>query len=191
MNWESLLCLGDSITYGARSYLGYPEYTGNLLSEALSKHWNVINHANNGSTAADLSRSVSNNFMNLKGFAPGVSTILIGTNDAKAGTPVEDFEIALRQIVIKSIHLTANSNVILFELPHFREGIMYPYQLSMNASIDGLNAAIRSVAADFKIRTFSFETAPDQFYDGVHLTDVGSKAWATQLSSFILSDRGL
>lgn len=41
MNWETLLCMGDSITIGSRSYLGYPEYAGHYLSTETNKKWNV------------------------------------------------------------------------------------------------------------------------------------------------------
>ena len=37
MNWETLLAFGDSITYGARSYLGYPEICGDILGGKLDK----------------------------------------------------------------------------------------------------------------------------------------------------------
>ncbi len=45
MNWETLMCFGDSITIGARSYCGYPEYAGNYLEKELGNKWNIINHA--------------------------------------------------------------------------------------------------------------------------------------------------
>ncbi|NQV02922.1 MAG: hypothetical protein HQ542_09770 [Bacteroidia bacterium] len=50
MNWETLISFGDSITIGARSYLGYPEICGDLLENILNKDWHVINHARNGFT---------------------------------------------------------------------------------------------------------------------------------------------
>ena len=66
MNWETLLCLGDSITFGARSYFGYPEIAGNILEEKLSKSWNIINHSTNGFTTIDLIRSLNPVLTNYK-----------------------------------------------------------------------------------------------------------------------------
>ncbi len=65
MNWETLMCFGDSITIGARSYCGYPEYTGFSLQKELGNYWNVINHAISGHTAIDLNRYITVNFHNL------------------------------------------------------------------------------------------------------------------------------
>lgn len=102
MNWETFMCLGDSITIGARSYCSYPEYAANELEKEIGNHWILINHATTGFTAIDLSRSIANNFNNLKNFQPSIITILIGTNDVKTNTSGEDFTIALNQIVLKA-----------------------------------------------------------------------------------------
>src|SRR6185369_15883500 len=101
MNWETYIAFGDSITIGARTYLGYPEHVGKLLEQTTKKKWNVINHAESGYTAADLLRSIDRNLQNLKGDTSSISTLLIGTNDVKLGTDVNDFEIAYSLLLLK------------------------------------------------------------------------------------------
>ena len=84
MNWQTILFLGDSITIGSRSYLGYPEIVGSILSNKLKNSWNVINHATSGFTAIDLARSIDLSMTNYISLKPGLITILVGTNDVKS-----------------------------------------------------------------------------------------------------------
>lgn len=191
MNWETLLCFGDSITIGARSYMGYPEYTGDLLAKHLLKDWNVINHATSGFTAIDLVRSVDTQYANLKQHNASVSTILIGTNDLKAKTPTGDLSIALNQLILKAKLLTTGANVILIRIPALSKGIMYPYNFGMNGLIVSYNQLIDELAEQHRIRVMSFSITEDMLFDGVHLNDKGSRACAKQLASFILKDKGI
>lgn len=66
MNWETYIAFGDSITIGARTYLGYPELVGDKLSGRLNKHWNVINHSVSGFKAIDLARYIDKHFSSLQ-----------------------------------------------------------------------------------------------------------------------------
>jgi lysophospholipase L1-like esterase len=102
MNWETLLCLGDSVTLGTRTYLGFPEITGELLRNHTSKYWNVFNFSKADYTVADLNRLISENFNELKQLTPDLATILIGINDAKKKTSDADFEIIYRQVLLKT-----------------------------------------------------------------------------------------
>src|SRR5690606_28595423 len=108
MNWETYIAFGDSITIGARTYLGYPELVGNELSKRLKKQWNVINHAVSGFKAIDLARDIDKNFASLVLHKSSITSILIGTNDVKENTSIEDFKIALNQILLKAKLLTTN-----------------------------------------------------------------------------------
>jgi lysophospholipase L1-like esterase len=61
MNWETLLCLGDSITIGARSYLGYPDYAADYLKQKTNKNWLAVNYAVSGYTTIQLARHMVTN----------------------------------------------------------------------------------------------------------------------------------
>jgi lysophospholipase L1-like esterase len=191
MNWETLMCLGDSITIGARSYCSYPEYAAAELEKEIGNHWIIINHATSGFTAIDLSRSITANFNNLKKFQPSIITVLIGTNDVKSNVPSEDFEIALNQIVLKAKLIVQNKNVVLMTLPFFPEGIMYPYKYGMNSKIEEFNTIIKSMAKKHGIRTTSFEISTNDLFDGVHLNSDGAKKVGRQLCDYILKDKGI
>lgn len=191
MNWETYTAYGDSITIGARTYLGYPELVGNSLSNHLSKQWNVINHAVSGYKAIDLARYIDKYFSTLKENQSSISTILIGTNDIKENTRIEDFKIALDQVILKVKLLTVNKNVIILSIPEFHPGIMYPYSISMNEVIKKFNLEIKEAADHHHIRSLDIKHAPDDFLDGVHLNNKGLETFSNQLSAYILKDKGL
>lgn len=190
MNWETYIAFGDSITFGARTYLGYPEVTGSYLAKAMQKDWNIINQATNGFTAIDLARYINDNYTNLKNQQSSMTSILIGTNDVKRGTSLLDFEIALEQVVIKSKIITQNANVVLIQIPDLKKGIMYPYNLSMNDQIAEFNELIIKLALNQKVKCIKVDLKEEHFLDGVHLNALGIQIFGQQVANFILSEHG-
>jgi lysophospholipase L1-like esterase len=191
MNWETYIAFGDSITIGARTYLGYPELVGHLLSEKLNKQWNIINHAVSGYKAIELARYIDAHYSTLKDQKASVSSILIGTNDIKENTSLQDFEIAVNQIVLKVKLLTENKNVILLEIPEFPKGIMYPYSFEMNGLIALFNLKLNEIGKQHHVRVLKLNFSDADFIDGVHLNDAGIKTVAHQLTKYILKDKGI
>jgi len=191
MNWETYIAFGDSITIGARTYLGYPELVGNRLSDRLKKPWNVINHSVSGFKAIDLARHIDQHFSSLQLHKSSVTTILIGTNDIKEKTSIEDFKIALTQIILKTKLLTINKNVIIFSIPEFHKGIMYPYSFEMNETITLFNKAIYQLAKDHDIRMLKLNHNAQDFLDGVHLNALGIDSFSEQIYKYILKDKGI
>jgi lysophospholipase L1-like esterase len=191
MNWETLLSFGDSITFGARSYLGYPDICGDLLGKKLVKHWHVINHSANGYTTMDLSRSIDPMLDNYKKCHPSIITVMIGTNDVKENISLDNFTIAYRQLIVKLRLMSVNNNIILFKIPQFTHGVFYPYNFSMNDRIVEFNIRIGELAKDNRLRTYEFEFDESVFFDGVHLNEKGCHTAAMQLTGLILQDKGL
>lgn len=191
MNWETYMAFGDSITIGARTYLGYPELVGNQLSTKLNKQWNVINHAVSGYKAIDLSRYIDSHFSHLKEHKASIASILIGTNDIKEKTSASDYKIALNQIILKTKLLTTNKNVIIFAIPEFHKGIMYPYSFDMNDAIADFNIIIKELAQQHAIRVLELNHTEKDFSDGVHLNNSGIAHFANQITKYILKDKGL
>jgi lysophospholipase L1-like esterase len=189
MNWETIMCFGDSITIGARSILAYPEYCGDILSKLTNKKWNVINHAKSGYTTIDLARSINENFVNLKSCKPEIATIMIGTNDLKSNTSIEDFKIAYEQIIIKVRLIVGGSNIILFKIPTLVEGVMLPYRIEMNQKVIEFNDFIQSVGDSEGLIVKEFCINSEDFYDGVHLNAEGSKRWGDYIAKIIISMR--
>jgi lysophospholipase L1-like esterase len=191
MNWETLLCLGDSITIGARSYLGYPDYTADFLKHRTNKQWLAVNYAVSGYTTVQLERHIITNFSSLSELKPLLTTILIGTNDVKVGTDLELYKIALNQTILLAKLLTLNKNVMLFKLPLLGKGVMYPYNYAMNEEISTFNIVVEELAHEHNCKLVELPIADEDYYDGVHLTEAGSKKVAAYLSDLICKERGL
>jgi len=190
MNWETLLCIGDSITIGARSYIGFPEYLGHFLSKETNTEWNVINQAISGYTCRDISRNISSNFTNIKNQNPSIATILIGTNDVKTNTSPELFEIAYVQLITKVKLLIPGNNILLIKIPNFTKGIKYPYTFKLNEQIPQYNDIITRLSKKYQLRLIELSTEQEHLFDGVHLNECGSRCVAKQISSTILIDKG-
>lgn len=190
MNWETLLSFGDSITFGARSYLGYPEICGNILEKKLDKSWHVINHATNGFTTIDLVRSINPLLENYKGTYASIITVMIGTNDIKLNVDIDDFKIAYEQLIIKLKLLSVGNNIILFKIPRLTQKVFYPYNYSMNDHVKFFNSCIETLANQNRLRCYEFDFSDDDFFDGVHLNKKGSTTAANQLADLILKDKG-
>lgn len=191
MNWETAIFFGDSLTTGARTYLGYPEYCGDFLQQVLDKNWNVINHSENGMKAIDLARSISKDFSNLQSCNSLLSVILIGTNDAKVNTPESDYRIALEQVIVKAKLLTENNNVLLLHIPKLTNGIALPYKSEMNNSIEIYNNTINELATKHNIDSLEIEMKNAMLTDGVHFNKEGTLYFAKKIVENILLKRGM
>ena len=188
MNWETMLCLGDSIAFGARSYLGFPEYCAAALEAATQRNWNVINISTSGFTTINLHRHLDgcSTFYHCK---PGVIVILIGTNDLKSPTSLEDFEIAYKALVVKVRATHPHSFLILNEIPQLLPGVMLPYKTSMNDFVAAYNDIINKIAMEMGIQTLALKFEEDFMFDGVHLNSKGSKYIGNVIAQKILSIR--
>lgn len=189
MNWETILSIGDSLTIGSRSYLGYPEYCGDFLSKQTNKSWNVLNHSEAGYTTIDLARSIDKNFTNLKTAKPDIVTILIGTNDLKLNTSLKIFRIAYEQLVTKTRLIVGNNNILLLEIPMLRNGVMLPYNIAMNNLITEYNEIISVIAKENQLIYIQLKYGETFFYDGVHLNESGCENIGKQISDRIIELR--
>jgi len=185
------MCLGDSITIGSRSYLGYPEYAARFLSVKTQKDWNLYNCARAGFTTIDLVRHIDSKWGDLKLVKPDLITIMVGTNDLKRSTTADDFAIAYRQLIVKSRLLLGNANLLLLKIPLLQTGVMLPYHSEMNTLVKVYNEIIQEIADELGLLCHEMICQPEEFFDGVHLTDAGSRSWGQQLTDFILNLRNL
>lgn len=191
MNWETLLALGDSITIGSRSYLGYPECAGKELEAHTHKHWSIHNFSVSGYTCIDLNRYLSLHYANIVETRPEVISILIGTNDAKKGTNPDNYRTAYDQLLTKTRLINRESRLIMIKIPGLREGVVFPYTMQMNETIDTYNQIIEQLAGKHGAELLSFQLESEHFFDGVHLNDVGSHAAGQQLARCILTAKGM
>jgi lysophospholipase L1-like esterase len=191
MIWESLLCMGDSITHGARTYLGYPEVASNLLRQATRTQWSSWNFAWNGYKAIDLLRAIDERGADLARFNASLCSVMIGTNDAKSHTAPDQYAVAMEQVLLKARLVSQNRKVLVLAVPPLNAGVSLPYDVSMNARIASYNQILVELAAAQNCEFLAFRVAPEDLIDGVHLSDSGVAAFAQQLCERVLQDRGL
>lgn len=191
MTWETLLCIGDSITIGSRTYLGYPEYTCDLLRRHLGHEWVSLNFAVSGLKTNEIQRNLGFEVEKFKSMSPGLVTVLAGTNDARDKTPPELFRIAYRQLITKTLLIRPPDQLLLFLIPALQAGIKYPYTLALNPLIEEYNGMVLGLAKEYGIETCKLTLDASDFCDGVHLNNAGVKRVAAQLATHILSARGI
>jgi lysophospholipase L1-like esterase len=105
MIWNEILCLGDSITYGARDRYGrsYPAELGKIMFERTGEFYYCHNYSKCGDTSSDLLRKTWNASKSHKDAK--LALVMIGTNDTQRAIPEEIYRDNLRQILtIVNIH---------------------------------------------------------------------------------------
>ena len=100
MIWNEIVCLGDSLTFGARDRYGrsYPAELGKILSEQTGEFYICHNYGINGETSSDLLRRSWSILKSNKNSAK-ICLLWIGTNDTKIPNPTEIYYDNLKQII--------------------------------------------------------------------------------------------
>jgi lysophospholipase L1-like esterase len=186
MNYQKIVCWGDSQTSGARTYGCYPLYLGRFLNEETRYAWRTINLSTNGHTVRDLWFRLSNELATLHDVYQ--SCILIGTNDVGHGSPLELFEEYYRQ-VLTALRLSGIHVAFCGEIPPiFPDGhAFFPAESAERR--DAYNACVRKVVGANPIaRLVPFpQLSADCYSDPVHLNEKGNQAVARAFAQAITS----
>lgn len=193
MNWETMITYGDSITNGARSHLGYPEYLAamNGNDKNYGFCYDVYNYSQNGFKALDLLKFISFNVSNIKAINADCSILLIGTNDTKGDIDVSSWSNIYDQLIRKILIIQGNKNLILLNIPLFPNGTKFPYTSQKNKLIDDLNLHIHNAAKTYGIYHLAIPYNSDFFNDGVHFNEYGSQQVANAVYKYILNMKGI
>jgi len=180
MIWNEIVCLGDSLTYGARDEYGrsYPAELGKIMTEKTGEFYICHNYGINGETSSDLLRRSWNILRSNKGSK--IMLLMIGTNDTKKPTPLGIYRDNLRQIILSG---KANGmTVIVATLPGLK---FTPYYLNNKDYIEKYNTEIKSLANELGCHTCDMSSLESHLIDGVHFTHEGykeiAKRWAKKL----------
>ena len=182
MIWNEIVCLGDSLTYGARDRYGrsYPAELGKILTEATGEFYVAHNYGINGETSSDLLRR---SWHILRG-NPGakICLLLIGTNDTKLPMPVDIYSDNIRQLVSS---IRANGKIpIVGTLPELR---FSPYYAQNREYVEIYNGVLKELSKpkNLDFRLCSFDDMGQYLIDGVHFTHEGynkvAQRWAEQI----------
>lgn len=188
MIYGTIGCLGDSLTFGARAHLGYPELLPDLLRSADpdgDTEWITLNRGISGQATRQVLDRAPGVVRELAGM-PGARWLVVctGTNDSKAGgsqtITVDQYASLYRQI----LHWPRRHAIpsVVCTLPPIAPNQM-PYFTDRSAEwLARANVAIREMQAEMDcepapIRLCDLADMPPSYLaDGVHLRPAGY-AW--------------
>jgi len=185
MIWNEIVCLGDSITYGARDEYGrsYPAELSKTLTENTGEFYYCHNYGVCGETSSDLLRRAWKNISSHKGSK--IMLLMIGTNDTQASISPDIYEDNLRQIIsIASIH---GMTTIVATLPELD---FTPLYLKNKNFIKQYNKVIRKLSRELSFKICDMTGIESFYIDGVHFKHVGNLEIANRFYETILKLQG-
>jgi lysophospholipase L1-like esterase len=182
MIWNEILCLGDSITTGARDryHRSYPMQLGKILYEKTREFYFCHDAGVCGDTSSHLLRRVwgeVKKYQNSK-----IAVLMIGTNDTEMQIPEEVYEDNLRQIV--SIVKLHGMHLIVSKLPSLG---FTPLYLKNKDLINTYNKVIDRQAMLMGFDVCELKNTEKYYIDGVHYSHEGYNKLAEIFSEKILS----
>ena len=167
--WNEVICLGDSITFGARDRYGrsYPAELGKILTEKTNEFYYCHNYGICGETSSDLLRRSWSNINSHNN--SNIMLLMIGTNDTQVDIPVDVYEDNLRQII--SIAFVHGMSVIVGTLPKLKFTPLYLKNISF---IDEYNKVIKKLSKEMNFSVCDMSGIEKYYVDGVHLTHSGN-----------------
>ena len=182
MIWNEILCLGDSITFGARDEYGrsYPAELGKILTEKTNEFYYCHNYGISGETSSDLLKRSWNNISSKSNSK--IMLLMIGTNDTQSGIPSEIYEDNLKQII--SIAYVHKMHVIVATLPKLE---FTPIYLSNTSYIYKYNKVIHRLSKTMNFDVCDMTGVEEHYIDGVHFKNSGSVELAKRFSDSILT----
>jgi len=181
MIWNEIVCLGDSLTYGARDSYGrsFPVELGKMLYEKTGELYVCHNYGINGETSSDLLRRTWNILKSNKGCQ--IALLLIGTNDTKLPMPLDIYEDNLRQIILS---IKANGmKPIVATLPTLT---FSPFYAENRHYTKKYSAKIREMSEKYNFRVCELKGMKKFLIDGVHFDNEGYKEIAHRFCDIIL-----
>ncbi len=177
MIWNEIVCLGDSITYGARDEHGrsYPAELNKILLEKTGEVYVCHNHGINGETSSDLLRRT---WQALKSHSDAkVALIMIGTNDTQVNNPPSIYRDNLNQII--NMVKIFGMKPIVATLPKLG---FTPLYINNSKNIKDYNSEIMSLSKLLNFDVCNMSGIEKYYIDNVHFTHAGNvkiaKKWA-------------
>lgn len=180
--WREIICLGDSLTYGARDEYGrsFPHELSSILTSETNELWVCHNHGINGETSNDLLRrswDILSKKQNIK-----IITLLIGTNDTKLPTKPEIYKDNVTQI-IKMCHVF-DMNLIVANIPNF---FFSPAYLKNKNLLIEYNKILDDLSKIYQFKLIKLDGVEKLLIDGVHFNNEGNRFVAKKFKDAVLS----
>ena len=188
MIYGSIICLGDSLTYGARDelYRGYPIELELWLYEKFGQNWNCVNAGVNGEISIEVYKRA---YALCKSHPEAAELILLcGTNDAKdqVGTPPDRYAEHVEAILRCAARWDKVS--YLCKIPDL-QGFGAP-DFCCPSLIRRYNEKLEIIAKHWGVPLIDLTGMPEDMYaDGVHLNNKGYKEVADRIAQAICARR--
>ena len=184
MIWNQILCLGDSLTYGARDRYGrsYPAELGKVLTDATGEFYICHNYGINGETSSDLLRR---SWGIIKGNRDcKIMLLWIGTNDTKVPTPLDIYEDNLKQIINSG--KAHGMNVIVATVPELG---FSPFYLNNLEYTKKYTSVVEKLSKEMNFKIVDMSDMETHLIDGVHYTHEGNVEIANRFAKVIIGKK--
>ena len=194
-NRKHIICIGDSITFGAgvakkRSTQSYPA----VLNQLVSEEWQVLNYGLSGRTLLDEAdtpyRKEKYYYQSLRERAD-IYIIMLGTNDSKPYNWEGNkalYQDELVEMIRGYQYLPNKPEVVVLQPPKCfpkAENEAIVYDISDDVVRDGVNPAVKRAAEICGVKCLDLyrltENHPEYFQDGVHPNALGNQKIAAYL----------
>jgi len=166
-----ILCLGDSLTNGARNeyFRDYPLELSYFISEKKKIPNLCFNDGVNGETSSEI---IKRAFKTLEKNKFNFILFLGGTNDSKVPIPPKIYEKNIKQLIELAKH--KNTKIFLGLLPPIYSGLPCYSQKEGNNIIQTYNKILIKISKNYNIKIVDFSKLDESYYsDGVHLNYKG------------------
>lgn len=191
MNFNIVLCIGDSITNGARDdkKSTYPLEMETILENSVGGMWICLNEGINGETTCDI---VKRFYSLLKKYPEAQEVCFFeGVNDSKdnKNTPVDTFKKNLEHCIKASI--VRQKKLFVGTIP-YQKGILAPsYNKATNERVNLYNKEINRLCEKYSLPKVELSDLDETLYsDGIHLNNKGHIEIAKRFAQAILKERG-
>lgn len=184
MNYQKIVCWGDSQTFGARSYGCYPLYMIRALNSETRYTWNALSICKNGYTARDLWFRLSSDLLNIHDTKQ--ACVLVGANDVGNSTPIDLFSEYYKQI-LDALKIAQFRVVHCGEIPRIlADGHPY-FAKDCEVRRAEYNAAVEDVVSRSSIaKLVRFpELGESHLVDPVHFSEQGNLAIAQAFAASV------
>ena len=168
---NTILCVGDSLTYGARDeyHSSYPAELSRLYWERDRRQVHCVNHGINGETSGELLRRIHSNTRSCPDAR--IALLLVGTNDTFLPQDPGIYRDNLRQVVqVLEFH---GKTVFLGTLPPILGPGLPNYPREAAATAACFNRIIRETAEEHDCYLVDHSSLGPYVIDTVHLNHAG------------------
>jgi lysophospholipase L1-like esterase len=170
-NMQYILCVGDSLTYGARDeyHRSYPAELSRLFWEREEKPVFCVNHGISGETSSQLLHRVYQNSQSCP--QAQVALVLIGTNDTFVSQPSDIYQDNLRQIV--QLLSEDRRHIGLGLLPPLIGPGLLSYPKDGQEQLEAFNEIISRTASQYGCFLADFTGMDEYIIDTAHFSHAG------------------